>query len=150
MPFRPDRLKALREAKGLSQEQLEKLAGVSHSMIAKSEKGKSLPGSETLDRLALALDATIDYLHGRGLEGVDPPTAAARMAFDVFTRDPGLTDERRERCRSALAHADAPKTARGWRSFAEMLELAVGPPRVDSSGGTRLAVVRERRPKSKI
>jgi len=142
-------LKALREAKGLSQEQLGKLAGLNHSIITKSEKGKSRPASETLDRLAQALDATIDYLHGRSFEDIDPAIAAAHMAFDVFARDPGVTPEQRERCRSALLHPDVPKTARAWHSFAQMLELVIGPPYSDSSGGTRLAVVRERRPKAR-
>lgn len=147
MPFRPDLLKALREAKGLSQEQLGDLAGLNSSVIAKSETGRTRPGSETLDKLARALDCTMDYLHGRDLDGVDPPTAAARMAFDVFGRD--VTAAQRDRCRPALPHTDAPKTARAWRSFAEMLELVIGPSDARLSRGPRLTVVRERRPKTK-
>lgn len=127
MPFRPDRLKDLREAKGLSQEQLGKQAGLSHSLIAKSESGKNLPRSDALDKLAGALDCTIDYLHERGPNYESPAVAAAHMAFDVFKAQQDLTDEQRERCRRALRHSDAPKTAQAWRSLAEMIELAIGP-----------------------
>ena len=126
MPFRPDRLKALREAKNLSQEQLAELAGLSHSLIAKSESGKNSPRSDALDKLSRALDCTIDYLHGRGYEKHLPAVAAAQMAFDVFVTE-GVSDEVCEKCRRIITHPDAPKTARAWRSFAEMLGLAIGP-----------------------
>jgi transcriptional regulator with XRE-family HTH domain len=126
LPFRPDRLKDLREIKGLSQEQLEKLSGLSHSAISKSEQGKTLPGSEVLDKLAQALDCTIDYLHERGHEYESPAAAAAHMAFNVFVTQQGLTDEQRERCRRVLRHPDAPKTAQAWRSLVEMINIAIG------------------------
>jgi transcriptional regulator with XRE-family HTH domain len=126
VPFRPDRLKALREVKGLSQEQLGKLAGLSHSAIAKNESGRTLPGSEVLESLARALDCTIDYLHGLGPEYENPMTAAAQMAFEVAGSS--LTVEQRERCRRVLRHPDAPRTTKAWVTFAEMLDHAIGSP----------------------
>jgi transcriptional regulator with XRE-family HTH domain len=128
VPFQPDRLKGLRDAKRLSQEQLGERAGLSHSLITKSENGKNRPRSDALDKLAEALDCTIDYLHGRGTDYGNPGAAAAHMAFDIFVAQQDLTDEQRERCRRALRHPDAPKTAQAWRSFAEMIDLAIGPP----------------------
>jgi transcriptional regulator with XRE-family HTH domain len=145
VPFRPNRLKALREAKGLSQEQLRKQAGLSQSVITKSENGKNLPGSKALDKLARALDCTIDYLHGRGHEYETPGLAATFMAFDAFVSQQVLTDDQCERCRRALLHPDAPKTAQAWRSFVEMLTLAIGSP----STTTSLALIGEQRAKSK-
>ena len=151
MPLRPERFKALRDAKRFSQEDLAALAHISHSTIAKIEQGTALTtGSDILESLATALDSTIDYFFGRGFEDVDPATAAAYMSFDVFARDAKFTDEQRERCRRVLPHRDAPKTAQAWRSFAEMLDLAVGPTSTTSSRGPRLALIGERgRPKSK-
>jgi transcriptional regulator with XRE-family HTH domain len=145
VPFRPDRLENLRDAKGWSQEQLADRAGLSHSLITKTENGKNSPRSEALDKLAQALDCTTDYLLGRGPDYKTPAVAAAHMAFDVFIAREGVTAEQRERCHRALRHTDAPRTAQAWRSFAEMLELAVGP--ISSTGS--LALVEERRPKSK-
>jgi transcriptional regulator with XRE-family HTH domain len=124
MPFRPDRLKALREVKGLSQEQLGLKAGLHHSVITKSEKGRNSPRSDALDKLAEALDCTIDYLHGRGPEYDSLATAASQMALDVAQRY--FTDEQRERCHRAIRHSAAPKTSDAWRSFVEMTELALG------------------------
>ena len=125
MPFRSDLLRALREAKGLSQQQLSALAGLSQSVIAKTEKGKNSPGSEVLAKLAQALDCTTDYLLGRGPEYETPEVAAVRMAFEVARSS--MTDEQREKCRRVLRHPEAPKTAEGWLAFAEMLVLAIGP-----------------------
>lgn len=144
MPFQPDRLKGLRDAKGLSQEQLGERAGLSHSLITKSENGKNRPRSDALDKLAEALDCTSDYLLGRGDDYEDPGVAAAHMAFDIFVAQRVLTDEQRERCRRALRHADAPKTAQAWRSFAEMMDLAIGP-----TLSASIALVEERRLKPK-
>ena len=70
MPLRHDRFRFLREAKGLSQEVLGGMADVAHSTIAKIERGAS-PNADTLERLAVALDATMDYFYGRGFEDVD-------------------------------------------------------------------------------
>ena len=150
MPLRPDRLKALREAKGLSQEALASIANVAHSTIAKIERGTTATtGTEILERLALALDSTTDYFFGRGFEDLHASDAAARMSFDVFARDPRFTHEQRERCRRVLPHKDAPKTTQAWRSFAEMLDLAVEPTRPTSSRRPKLALIPERRSKSK-
>jgi len=145
MPFEPDRLRDLREAKGLSQEKLATMAGVSQSIIAKAEKGRSVRG-DVLDKLACALDCTMDYLYGRGGEYDDPSTAAVHMAFDAFARGANVTDEQRARCRRALKHPDAPKTANAWQSLAEMIELSIGPA---SSRSASLTVVKHRPGRSK-
>jgi len=151
VPLKPERFKALRESKGLSQGVLARLATVGQSTITKLERGDAPKlGADMLERIALALDGTTDYFYGRGFEDVDASVAAALMAFDVFARDPKFTDEQRERCRRVLPHRDAPKTAQAWRSFAEMLDLAVGPTSTTSSRRPSLALIRERvGPKSK-
>lgn len=151
MPLRPERFERLRDAKGLSQGDLARLAGIGQSTITKLESGDAPNiGADILERIALALDATTDFFFGRGFEDVDASVAAANMSFDVFARDSNLTDEQRERCRRVLPHKDAPKSAKDWRSFAEMLYLAVGPTPTRSTQGTKLALVRERAgPKSK-
>jgi len=88
----------------------------------------------------------MDYFYGRGFEDADASAAAAIMSFDVFAKDPKFTNEMRERCKRVLSHPDAPKTARQWGSFAEMLDLAGEPAR---SRLPNLALVRDRPRKSK-
>ncbi len=126
MAFRPDRLRGLRETKGFSQEKLAEIAGLSQSVITKAEQGKSVPGGDVLDKLASGLDCTMDFLFGRGDDECgDLLAATAKMAFDVFARQADITDQQRERCRPSLSRPDAPKTARAWRSLAEMIDLAI-------------------------
>ena len=127
LPFRCDRLKALREVKGLGVEQLAELAAVSQSAITKAENGKAIPGSDTLAKLARALDATMGYFYGE-FPDLDPPQAAVRMSYDVFASDGSFTAQQRERCQRAIGHREAPRTAEKWRGLCEIMELAIGPP----------------------
>ena len=126
-PFRRDRLKELREAKGLGVEKLSQLSGVSQSAITKAENGKAIPGSDTLAKLARALDTPMGFFYGE-FPDLDAPQAAIRMSFDVFAADTSFTPQQRERCKRATAHKHAPRTAEGWRSLCEMVDLMIGPP----------------------
>ena len=51
-----DRLRALREHKGLSQGQLEKRTGLLRCYISRVENGHTVPSIETMEKLARALD----------------------------------------------------------------------------------------------
>lgn len=53
------KIKALRKAHGLTQEELGKMAGVSESQISYIEAGTSIPPLRTLERIAVALNCTI-------------------------------------------------------------------------------------------
>jgi transcriptional regulator with XRE-family HTH domain len=55
-----DRLKSIREAAGLSQDGLAKVAGMSTSGVAKLERMPGGPSWETLLKLAKALRASLD------------------------------------------------------------------------------------------
>jgi ribosome-binding protein aMBF1 (putative translation factor) len=54
-----EQIKALREAKGLSQAQLAERVGTTGSMIARLEAGCITSDLDTLDRVAAALDAQL-------------------------------------------------------------------------------------------
>lgn len=58
------RLKALREAAGLSQERLGKIVGVSQQSINSYENHAIEPDIETLSRMADIFNTSIDYLVG--------------------------------------------------------------------------------------
>ena len=56
-------VKRLREAKGLSQEKLARLADVANNTLIKMESGENNnPTLETLKRVAKALDVSVDNL----------------------------------------------------------------------------------------
>lgn len=61
----PDRLKAAREHRGLSQGELSKRTGLQASAISHFENQQRKPSFDNLRRLADALDVTTDYLVGR-------------------------------------------------------------------------------------
>lgn len=58
-------IKHLRTQKGLNQQKLADIIGVSRSTVAMWENGLSQPDNDSLKRLSLALDCTTDYLLGR-------------------------------------------------------------------------------------
>ncbi len=77
------RLRQARQAKGLSQAALAETVGTRQSQISRNENGRRLPDSETLCRLADALELTTDYLMGR----TDDPDPRAHPAADTIHRD---------------------------------------------------------------
>jgi transcriptional regulator with XRE-family HTH domain len=64
----PDRLRAAREYRGLSQSQLAEKAGLQPSAISHFETGARKPSFDNLRLLADTLDVTTDYLLGRVAE----------------------------------------------------------------------------------
>ena len=56
------KIKALREARALSQEDLAKLVGVNHATIYRIETGKSKPHGITLRAIAKALKVNVEEL----------------------------------------------------------------------------------------
>ncbi|MBE0467213.1 MAG: helix-turn-helix transcriptional regulator [Candidatus Desulforudis sp.] len=59
-----DRLRKAREARGWTQSQLGAKLNVSDATISRYEKGLRYPDLETLKRLALVLETSVDYLVG--------------------------------------------------------------------------------------
>lgn len=75
------RIKARREAMGLSQEELRKSIGYSNrSMIARIERGDINLTSSKIEAIAFALDTTPAYIMGWDRED-DDATLAARLLY---------------------------------------------------------------------
>lgn len=56
------KLREIRKAKGMTQEQLAKASGIHRITISKYEAGKVDPKTENAERLAAALGVTVDDL----------------------------------------------------------------------------------------
>ena len=54
-----DRIRALREAKKLSQGNIEKRSGLKRAYISRVENGHTVPSVETLEKLACALEVPL-------------------------------------------------------------------------------------------
>lgn len=61
----PQRLRALRKEKGLTQQNMAEFLGLTRQGYAKYENNQSEPDNETLQKLADYFDVSIDYLLGR-------------------------------------------------------------------------------------
>ena len=57
-----EKIKRLRKAKNLTQEQLAEMINIAPKNLSKIEVGTSFVSAETLERLVLALDTTIEEL----------------------------------------------------------------------------------------
>lgn len=62
--FRGDRLKVIREARNLTQDELAARLNFGQSQMTKYENGKSEPTPEIIVRMARELEVTTDYLLG--------------------------------------------------------------------------------------
>lgn len=60
-----DRIRELRKARGLNQDQLAELASLNRVTVAKYEAGRVEPGAQALSRIADALEVSTDALLGR-------------------------------------------------------------------------------------
>ena len=78
-----EKIRELRKARGLNQDQLAELASLNRVTIAKYESGRVEPGAQALARIADALDVSTDVLLGRAEEPPDkvdrPRTTEARI-----------------------------------------------------------------------
>lgn len=78
------RVRAAREAKGLTQQQLGELCGVSAVTVISYEKGQKLPHLEVADRLAGALEVSLDRLCGRARVPACDKSSAVEALADML------------------------------------------------------------------
>ncbi len=76
----PQRLKELRNSKGLSQSALADILGRTQQAIGKWEVGKAEPDAPTLLKLATYFNVTIDYLLGRTN---NPRSFPKKLPYDI-------------------------------------------------------------------
>lgn len=76
------RLRLIRQSRGLSQAELAKASGINPTQIAHFEGGKRLPSLENFQALVLALHCTADYLL-LDLQHCDFEDGYRRGAFDA-------------------------------------------------------------------
>ena len=72
-----DRLRALREAKNLSQGDIEKQTGLRRCYVSRVENGHTVPSLETLEKFARALEVRLYQLMYDGHEPPAPPRPKA-------------------------------------------------------------------------
>ena len=104
-----EKIREMRIAENLSQEQLSELASLNRVTIAKYESGRVEPGAQALSRIADALNTSADVLLGRSEPTTEnsgaPKTSESRIISGSVDRMP---PEDRERALAILkaAYAD--------------------------------------------
>lgn len=71
-----ERIKELRTGKKLTQSDLAAAVGLTYIQIGRYETGKSAPSAEVLQKLAIALDTTTDFL----MNGSNDDVVSAQLA----------------------------------------------------------------------
>jgi transcriptional regulator with XRE-family HTH domain len=79
-----DRLKTLREAKDLSQGDIEKRTGLLRCYVSRVENGHTVPSVETLEKFARALELPLFHLMYDGDKPPAPPKVAKKRTEDSF------------------------------------------------------------------
>jgi transcriptional regulator with XRE-family HTH domain len=77
-----DRLRELREAKNLSQGDIEKRTGLLRCYISRVENGHTVPAIETLEKLARALEVPLYQLFYNGEKAPQLPNLLKRKTSD--------------------------------------------------------------------
>ncbi len=81
-----ERLRALREKKGLTQTEFAKRIGIPNQNVSNYERGFRQPDYDTLKKFADYFEVTTDYLLNRS----NTPTMSEQEEFEAFTNNPDL------------------------------------------------------------
>jgi transcriptional regulator with XRE-family HTH domain len=104
-----DKLRALREAKNLSQGEVEKRTGLLRCYISRVENGHTVPAIETLEKFARAMEVPLYQLFYEGDAPPALPNLPNRKSVDDGTWGSGGKDARvLDRFRRLLRRVDEP------------------------------------------
>ncbi len=118
-----DRIKAIREHKGLSASDLARVTGLNQSEISQIESGrKRSPRLDTIQRIARALDVSIDYLSGR-YEYDSLDKALAAESLKLYLLDVKLREEQVRALQGVAESNSAPQSIREWGRFISNLAV---------------------------
>jgi transcriptional regulator with XRE-family HTH domain len=93
-----DRIQTLRKSKGMSQEELADVAGVSRQAVSKWESEQSTPDLDKVVILSEIFDVTTDYL----LKGIEPVETADHKTMADVVDQKILTEKNGKRAQSIL------------------------------------------------
>ena len=84
-----ERLRQLREQRGLSQGDVERASGLLRCYISRVEHGHTVPSLETLERFAAALDVPLYRLFYTGEDTPPTPNLTPRKTLEELAEEPG-------------------------------------------------------------
>lgn len=84
-----ERIRQLREQKGLSQGDIEKVSGLLRCYISRVERGHTIPSLDTLERFAAALDMPLYRLFYSGDQAPPLPSLTPRKTLEDLAQAEG-------------------------------------------------------------
>ena len=91
-----ERLKKVRQEKGLSQSELGKMVDIHYTQIGRYESKGASPSAEVLKKLANKLEVSADYLMNGTLEQIADEVINDKALINQFNRIAKLNDEDRK------------------------------------------------------
>lgn len=111
-------IRAVRESKGISQDQLARTVGISQPNVSAYERDRRIPTADTLNKLLVACGYQLAAADGTRVVYCPLPTAGWFPDEDLPSADPGDPDDE-----SPTVTADTPMADR-VRAISAALELA--------------------------
>lgn len=118
-----ERIKRVREFRGLSSKELAALASVSPSEISLIERQMRRPKTETLQKIAAALEVSTSYLLSEVNADLPLHEALARESLQIFLRDAKPMPQDTRLLREISEKPSAPQDVKGWRDLVTNLSI---------------------------
>jgi transcriptional regulator with XRE-family HTH domain len=93
VPGFPERIRNLRLQKGLSQSELGKLVDIHYNQIGRYELGTAEPTAENINKLAMALGVSADFLYRGEEEGALHTRLEDRELIEMIQQIKSLSEE---------------------------------------------------------
>ena len=118
-----ERVKRVRKYRRLSSTQLARSAGVSVAEISLIERQMRGPKTETLQKIAAALEVSTSYLLSEINADSPIEEALAKESLQIFLRDGKLPPQEKKLLRDIAEERSAPVDVKGWRDFIANLSV---------------------------
>jgi len=118
-----ERIIQIRRHRRLSSRELAANADVSASEISLIERQMRRPKTETLQRIAAALEVSTSYLLSELNADLPITEALAKESFQIFLRDAQLSPEEAKLLREVSEEPSAPDNVSGWQHLAANLSF---------------------------
>jgi len=122
------RIRALREAKSLKQQQLARLCHMDPGQLSRYEADEMKPGYDALRAVASALEVRVGYLFGEipELEELQPWQVATRESLAAFLAQVPSAERLGQRYQDTVDLPAASRTVQGWKDLDELILRSLG------------------------
>jgi transcriptional regulator with XRE-family HTH domain len=110
-----ERIRQIRLYRRLTSAELAREAGVSPAEISLVERQMRRPKTETLQRIAAALEVSTSYLLSEVNADLPPGEALAKESLQIFLRDAKPGGQEARFLRELSEEPSAPQDVRGWQ-----------------------------------